>query len=376
MVTKILFFLLLISSQLFTQTKKLIYIDDTTQVINFKKEDKLFILGEYHWQFYNTTIEYNYLKLLNNVGIYPKYIILEDGYGYSYLLNKFLLSGSMEYLNACSYSIIWDKNLLIEIYNYRNKLPKTKQFLFYGVDTDKSISEVFIPLYYILKKQTLTDTGKTIANINFYEFATEFHSRDYFDIGLNAMVEKVDMFYKIYKTDSLSLKQEIKIEYNEVQKIFNTYSKYKKFRHVNFNRTKLSVYNERENFIANNIYTLYKGDTTAVLYGQFGIAHIPLNKTKIWGTRKNVESMATTLNINKNYELLNNKINSTLIFYDEVPKRWYYFYINDKKELNKLYEKNSNLIIQIDKPSSDSLINNLLFINKKLIDSTNLKLYK
>lgn len=135
------------------------------------QNNDVFLCGESHATAKNKEIQLYLLKYFNQKGN-VRYLLTEDGYGASYLKNKYLRTGNTVYLeivySALEGTYSWNKeeyNFWLELFKYNNQLPEDKKLTVVGADIEHQRQTGFVSLKELLPEEKAPDNIKKILSI-------------------------------------------------------------------------------------------------------------------------------------------------------------------------------------------------------------------
>lgn len=142
------------------------------------KNYQFYFTAEEHWQSINTRIQFSFLSYLHQKAGVRNFIV-EGGYSYGFLLNRYLETGDERLLKKVVNDIpVCPDNqmdLFREIYEYNKKLPKKDRIQVTGIDLEHSPELALQCLYMLLPdKNPHRSIGKRIESIS------RLHRSDYF----------------------------------------------------------------------------------------------------------------------------------------------------------------------------------------------------
>lgn len=266
--------------------------------------NEVFLCGESHSIAKNKEIELYLLKYFNQKGN-VRYLLTEQGYGTSVLINKYLETGDESYLDIIyskleeTYS--WNKegyNFWLDLYKYNNQLPEDKKLIVVGADIEHQTLTAYIALNELLPKE---NAPNSIAK-NIEYLRNNCNNSEINDIGFAVELSKdLDTYledYKAYLKDNFFDFEFI------VNNIINAYKYYHKgTRDDNF----------RESCINQNFEKIYSHYPKGKYFGQWGSQHTYLsNRKEPYGTNN---CFATFLN--SGFDPTKGKVISIKYFYKD-----------------------------------------------------------
>lgn len=354
-----LYFFLVLALRLTCQVSNSIYeISDPDTVSKDYTKIRLFLTGEFHYQPGNLNLMLSYWEHLNKNNIYPMYIIEEQGPSVGYTLNKYLETGD-EYLLDLLESYEASKPLYRALFKYRNELPENKKFYFVGVDIEQYYYITEYAIRNILIKEPYENTDSLPYEVRYvYSLLKQINRPDITSTKLlKKLIKKTS---DIMKTkDSTIILNWAGKEWEKLKEIIASFELSSKRKHLLINNESAKFFKEREDFMLNNVYRLYKKDSTTTAYGHFGIYHIQLSpETK---TKKEIKScFASLLNSNPKYYILNGRISSNSIFYGYIKFKHYKFLgaseTEVKNQLSKMPNNSLALFELRNRPKYSSLL--------------------
>lgn len=331
---------------------------DSFLCCNSLTEKKIFLTGEFHDQKSNFQTQFSFLQELNSDQIFPEYILLEQGFAFSYIMNKYISDTLYHY----GYPLFFTKREIYPFYLIRTQpsaFNSGRKINFIGVDFERDISYTVEALNILFKKIAPTITEKTCSRI-----LTE--DNDLFTIHLNSLIAELKeynlylpargkMFNTLSELDSLYLNSKDRFsaflneELKDFKLILDSYKRYIEYSYLNYEKTDGTLLMKREINIANTVYNLHCDHPEAILFGQFGLAHVNLINSNRY-MKTNFTSFCELLNTKEQYASLNNKICSGVILYKHVqPKHYPYLDRSILKELKNKKKSALNLMIIQDK---------------------------
>ncbi|MEL6250605.1 MAG: hypothetical protein AAFR87_01235 [Bacteroidota bacterium] len=241
------------------------------------REHEFFFTAEQHWKAVNSQLQFSFLQYLHQkAGV--RNLLLEGGYSYAFLINKFLETGDHRLLEKVLEDIPIcpkDQRQLFErIRSYNLSLPKEDWIQVHGIDLEHSP---------ILSLQSINNMlpAKEIPNgiAKRIERLLELHQSPYYDKaevkkffrGLNKDIKRRESDYRIFWGEDFEIFQMITL--NTVQA----------YRFTVFNATffKKSWEKREERMYANFLLTKEKMKN-GKFYAQFGALHTDINTSSRW----------------------------------------------------------------------------------------------
>ena len=325
---------------------------------------KIHLVGEIHYKPVNQEIRFLYLRLLNSLGIYPKYIVREEGEAASFIRNLYFETGNEFYLNQVSVMNPYRAED-IELKKYYLSLPEEKRFQFKGMDVEYSFYKPHFVIAYIFRKHR----ASLIDSLNFFDkeqlcALTEsiLEKQDPYTWDKKLVRKDVDSLIGWFRCeDSVLLKNTLGQEdYSLIKRILRGYVLGKG--DLRLANSRSGEYNiEREKFLCDNLYQLYLRDTSSYYYGQFGMAHVILSAEDTIKRALNNPSFVSQLYSSAFYSSTNGNIQSTIIYYRKY-QRIYVFLKKRKKELEqkyKLLSEGQSVLVPVKRKESEYML--LLF---------------
>jgi hypothetical protein len=331
---------------------------------------KLHIIGEYHYFKANLNLHFSYLKLLNDSDIYPKYLVFERGPAYAYICNKYLETGDSTLIKLIE-ALSQDQVQFEQLRKYRLLLPNEKKFYIVGADYEDNVRHThFVIRDILLSNLKLLDSSiyNRVMNCdnylnsfdNFLNLVVSFKIKNRPDSwGKKDLWKDVSEISEVLtSSDSTRLKLFLGNGLKEFQFILSAYEapiKNKKIYSTENNTA-------RDKYMATNIYNKYLEDTTAVMVGQLGNAHVPKKYMEVWSVNK-AHSVALFLNGDPAFKELNSKVYSNSIVYQGHGINYCKRYLGLKKsQIKKVFAGMKDCDILFQKYQDTSIIDNLIYL--------------
>jgi hypothetical protein len=306
---------------------------------------RFFIMGEYHFREENTELFMGVFKdLYENANV--RIIFMESGYTNSLIINHYLQTDNSESFEMLGSNNQFDKKLYVKLKEFYDTLPDDEKFRFIGVDLE--IYEADINFSYVVNLMINDSTMPDKLNEIIEDFSDFAKGKD-----LDKTQESFDNIYFDWKNNKNYYKDLMGGNYEEYEKLLKKMKKSYRFDYYNYNYGRDSIkQTRRERYIYNNIVNEVKANPKCNYFGQFGLAHIGLNRFLIVNEKNGFQSFTAKLN-NSPESPLNHKICSIAILYfdkyeDETSKLVHYYSelaysISRKKYLsNKIYKTLKN----------------------------------
>lgn len=334
---------------------------------------KIILVGENHTFKENNSIRYAFLKNLHENNIFPKYIVLEFGHGTAFILNKYFETGNKELIE-----LLFPLNLKLgqDFYNELKKLndvlPDSKKFKFVGIDHDYDYEAMHLSLRYLLlnDKEFSQDTIPNLVfenleddeRINFL-IGSLMNKKDPTIWGNNYLKRDINLILDILNSkDSMLIINRFGDHYHEGKLILKGYLLTQSSKHPLMYGLESNVFKEkREIFLTNNIYDLFKNDTSAFITGQFGAYHTIFKPEFKAKNKKVYKRLSDMLNCDPTYKLTNGRVSSNLILYKSFLKSQSKTYHFDKNRFTQWYQASEPNILYIEKCTNGLTDNFLLY---------------
>lgn len=177
--------------------------------------------------------------------------------------------------------------------------------------------------------------------------------------GSKDLKRDIEEFYMIFNhKDSLKFREFIKKDYNIVLNIQAAYNLHKKHK----NNESFEV--EREIFMSNNVYNIFKHDSNTIVLGQLGLFHTILSTYKKKPKHSDLIRLAKTLNSDSLYPLTNKKVSSNIIYYQNTKPKHYSFLQVDFKKMTPLFNEMENCDLFIKEVNNGKVSNLILYKNR------------
>lgn len=238
---------------------------------------QFFFTAEQHWKTINTQIQFAFLTYLHKkAGV--RNLILEGGYAYSYLINRYLQTGDRRLLKKALNNIPVcpdDQQQMFELlYVYNHQLPDSLRIQTTGIDLEHAPELTIQALHTMLPdKEAPRQIAKSMAKI------TELHQSRYYD------KRDVKRFFKRLSKD-LSRKRKHLISFwgedfgRYELLVNNTLHGFK------FNLIKALIFKnswqKREEQMYHNFLTLLPYMKSGNYYAQFGALHTDITQSRSW----------------------------------------------------------------------------------------------
>jgi len=348
-----------------------------TEVDNRDIKKTLFLIGEYHWQKGNFQVGLSYDSYLKENDLFPKYFVDESSPSYGYLFNRYISTGNELILKILDPTKqYWDVFREQRLYQQSSSV----KIKYVGVDIEQFnyiahyalreiFSEVQMPCNY--SETWNTDSNNDTLNYAQIELCEIINSIKSIqnplassNKGLKKDLDEILLFSK--SSDSVLIKKNLGDNlFFEFTQIMTSYeiSKKRKRLFVVFESDKFQI--EREKFMTNQIYQLFAKDSTAIVYGQFGIDHVLLSTYKKHPKPYEKIRLGIALNNDKAYPLTNNKVCSNVIYYDYFKPSMYKFLQSDLKKIPNEFSKMKDCQLKILDFENKSKANNLILFKTK-----------
>lgn len=328
----------------------------------------IYLLGEFHHRAYNPNIEYTVLKSLNKRNVFPDFILQENGYSYSYIVNRYLLTGDEKYVDFLA---LFPKDVYYykEIFKYNSQLKEKQKFLFFGIDYEKYPAQTLYAIKDLLSNVIINYENSSSDKMDsVYEVISDIQKTDMAKIGNHKINTQLNYFQKIYSSDSLIFKNLLKQNYKHLESIMSGYEKRNTYKKINYDKANAEQMMDRELYMADNIYKLIKEDSTFILFGRFGLTHVSLTFQEQGWTRKNYNSFSSYLNTGNNYFKTNKKVWTSIIYYDKVKSKFYKFLDLSESDLTQLKRETDRLYLKSFGYKNPLKFNYLIYFNKTFLD--------
>ncbi|MDX2249073.1 MAG: erythromycin esterase family protein [Bacteroidia bacterium] len=303
------------------------------------KEYKFFFTAEEHWLSMNTQVRYRFLMYLY-YHAHVRNLIVEGGYSYGDMLNRYLETGNENLLIRAIYDIPVCPTDMIEfyreLYTFNRFLPAHEKIRIIGIDLEQSPQLVIECMVNLLPQKPLT-------------------------AGVRDKITQLKMFSEAQYNDK-EIKKYFRQLYKEVQDRKRAYRRYWGDRYWMFEMLlentvegfespllREFVYDhgdqkKREDRMFSNFRLLYKYHILQPgnYYGQFGGIHTELNPAINWG----YHTLAHQLNYER-YSPVKGKVLTISRYFRRLPQIYERF---------REYEDFMALMNEIDHTSSEDVI--------------------
>lgn len=302
---------------------------------------RFFIMGEYHFKEENSQLYFDTFKNLyknNNVRL----VFMESGYANGIILNHYLKTGDNESLSLVLDNYQFKKWIYVKLKEFYDSLPDDEKFEFVGVDLE--IYEADRKFQYVTELLTNDKEIPDSLNKIISDFIDDAHKKNT-DIAQKSF----DKIYFDWKKNKEKYKELMGENYQTYITLLQRMKRSYRFELYNYNYGKDSIkQTKRERFMYNNIVREVEQHPECNYFGQFGLAHIGLNRFLIVSENNSFQSFSTKLNTNKKSPLRNKVCSIAILYFDkenEFPNKliYYYrnfqYYLSRKKYLpNKIYK--------------------------------------
>jgi hypothetical protein len=234
----------------------------------------IFVIGEIHLRNENTIPFMELIKYLNrNYDV--RNIVLEDGYSSTKIVNEYIKSGDtllLKFLKRYGYKP--DINFYKSLRQYNESLPVDKKLSVYGADYDEWGELAFVIEYLriLTPDKAPPDSLKEIVDYlrikEKYLYYIYQENEDYLK-KIEASLEQNSTIYETYYGKNYAFLIEA-IERWNFSKQFHRYNPNKGYDSL--------MFNNRENFIADNFRSIINKAGNEKILSIFGLAHIGHNK--------------------------------------------------------------------------------------------------
>jgi len=298
-------------------------------------------MGEYHFKEENSQLYFDTFKNLyknNNVRL----VFMESGYANGIILNHYLKTGDNESLSLVLDNYQFKKWIYVKLKEFYDSLPDDEKFEFVGVDLE--IYEADRKFQYVTELLTNDKEIPDSLNKIISDFIDDTHKKNS-DIAQKSF----DKIYFDWKKNKEKYKELMGENYQTYVTLLQRMKRSYRFELYNYNYGKDSIkQTKRERFMYNNIVREVEQHPECNYFGQFGLAHIGLNRFLIVSENNSFQSFSTKLNTNKKSPLRNKVCSIAILYFDkenEFPNKliYYYrnfqYYLSRKKYLpNKIYK--------------------------------------
>ncbi len=314
--------------------------DDSICFAEAYENYRFFIMGEYHFNKENNELFPMVFKnLYHNANV--RIIFMENGFANSIIANHFMKTGNPKSLNLITSTNQFDKQMYKELKVFYDSLPINDKFRFIGVDLEiYESANKFIHAAEIL-------FGDNEIPDSIYELFNNFQN-DASTKNIDIAQKTFDNIYFDWKNSKEKYITLLDENYTDYVKLLKRIKESYRFHFYNYNYGRDSLkQTRRERFIYNNISEEVKNYPDYNFFGQFGLAHIGLERFLIVNEKNGFQSFCTKLNTNPKSPLKNNVCSIAIIYFDNniyASKIYQHYssliyYISRKKYLpNKIYK--------------------------------------
>jgi hypothetical protein len=315
------------------------------------------LVGEMHWREPMTSkLFFGYQKhLYENFGF--KRILLEGGKSYANLLNKYITQRNdtdwFLISQSCSGDATTFKRQLD--YIYLQNISNGNSIKFIGIDYENNFPVAIYTLGRLLIG-TSTERVKNIGScIKFtIDYYRDINNNRFHNISIDRARELIYNYFD-FKSAYKSLLLEHFDEFNLIMDdLYLQYENSIRSHHK-------AIIEKREKYIYRNCRTAINREPSEKYVGRFGLMHLPTAIKPIWFDREDWKSAAAYLAEDSSGGV-NIKINTVLLFYQSVSKKYDMFSKNTQQIFSSLYVKDA-LVVK-SPPEIIQGINTILLIDK------------
>ncbi|MEM6345195.1 MAG: hypothetical protein AAF927_14990 [Bacteroidota bacterium] len=238
---------------------------------------RFFFTAEEHWQSINTQIQFAFLSYLHQKAGVRNFIV-EGGYSYGFLLNRYLQTGNERLLDKVVNDIpVCPENQLAlfkEIYAYNQTLPEEDHIQVTGIDLEHSAELAVQCLHTLLPKKTphrkIARKIDKLRDLHRSDYFVEREVKSYFR-SLNKDIAKREQLYRNYWGEDFPRFQMI---------VENTLQGF------GFDFLRLMLFpqkwQEREERMYKNFLVLQPYMKKGTYYAQFGALHTDIKESFRW----------------------------------------------------------------------------------------------
>jgi hypothetical protein len=245
------------------------------------RQHTFFFTAEEHWQAVNGQIAFRFLTYLHQqAGV--RNLVLEGGYSYAHLLNRYLQSGNEQLLILALYDTpvcpVNQVQFFKQIYAFNQTLPPAQQIRLIGIDLEHSPLLVTECLYQLLPKKPLTagvrDKIKELKAMHDAEGYVEKDARRYYRQLHKEVIERKRAYRRYWGEDFWRFEMILE---NLVMGFDSPVLRELVYAHGDEKKRELRLF---ENYLL-----LVKKEELAPgnCYAQFGGIHTELNPAINWG---------------------------------------------------------------------------------------------
>ncbi|MEM7367307.1 MAG: hypothetical protein AAF587_01830 [Bacteroidota bacterium] len=238
---------------------------------------QFFFTAEQHWKTINTKIQFAFLTYLHQKAN-VRNLILEGGYAYGFLINRFLQTGDKLLLKKALNNIPVcpdDQEQMFELlYEYNQKLPDSQRIQTTGIDLEHSPELALQAIHTLLPQhQPPRQIAKNISRIK------DLHQSRYYD------KREVKRFFKRLEKDLNRKRSHYQTYWGKdlgrlellVENSLHGFQ---------FNLLKALIFKDswqkREERMYNNFLTLTPYMKAGNFYAQFGALHTDISRSRSW----------------------------------------------------------------------------------------------
>ena len=282
---------------------------DSSIFPNPNNQYRFFIMGEYHFKDDNSELFLNAFKnLYKNENV--RIVFMESGYANTIILNHYLETGDESSLSYVLENFQFKRYVYEDLLSFYDTLPENEKFKFVGVDLE--IYEADTKFQYAT--QLLTTDNEIPDSLN--NLINEFEDHNYAD-DTEAAQKSFDKICFDWKRNNEKYKELMGDNYKTYVTLIKKIKKSYRFDYYNYNYGKDSIkQTNRERYIYNMIVSEVNKNPDCNFFGQFGLAHIGLERFLIVSEADGFQSFSAKLNSNKKSPLRDQVCSIAILYFD------------------------------------------------------------
>ena len=255
-------------------------------VYNFENVS-LFVAGETHYRPANFTLQFELFKKLHEKGF--DIILYENCYSKCFFMNEYIKGENIEV--PFQQQLMATELIYIDsLKQYYSQLPANNKFKMIGIDLEWPRELNILAIEHILSK--IESTAYFKPYLNKFEVYQTAETKE-----LKPAIHEVfeELLVGLNK-DSLQAKKCLGRYYNDFKTIVISSIKHKEAAALSYDFSKdVEQLNARDQFMFENIKSVYQENSNAKCYLQIGATHITLSKDSTWRKLNGYESVITRL---------------------------------------------------------------------------------
>lgn len=307
---------------------------------------QIYLAGEQHSVGVNYDLFFKFIKFFK-VKANIKYILIEDSYGISYLLNKYIETGNEDILEKVfsyyyGYSVLWTKEIhefWIKFRKYNNSLTDEDKMIILGIDVANAEGSNIDVLNQIIPDKDIPEKIKLYIN-NIKSLNNKIIHNVYYD--------HIKMLREIY--NSISLYKDIYQKYwNEN---FFDFEFLMKGIIDSLNLNGLTIFTraiKRDEIMYENFLRLYNRFPQGKYFGQTGFFHVVALKSDLINTLAHrLNKQESTPVKNKVLSIIYRYKNSRALSVNSAEKKYSDYDVNNSPELfDSFTQSNASVLFNL-----------------------------